>query len=144
LQNLGQDLFAPPNVKGWDGGLSWITTNHLLARYNYSEMLVFGTAKLNFAGKGKGNQGLKIIEHRFNRMNSQGKPVPVQQLFIPAERQDQSLLLAALQKRLLQGRLKPQQEQVLKDYLKSQSELDDHDILETIRLVMSTPEYQIT
>src|ERR1043166_7606202 len=59
LQNLGQDLFAPPNVKGWDGGLSWITTNNLLARYNYSEMLVFGTAQLNFTGKGKGNQGLK-------------------------------------------------------------------------------------
>ncbi len=41
-RNLGQDLFAPPNVKGWDGGLSWITTNNLLARYNEAAMLVQG------------------------------------------------------------------------------------------------------
>src|SRR5439155_7608221 len=24
LRTLGQDLFAPPNVKGWDGGITWI------------------------------------------------------------------------------------------------------------------------
>ena len=41
-RNLGQDLFAPPNVKGWDGGLSWITTNTLLARYNEAATLVQG------------------------------------------------------------------------------------------------------
>jgi len=41
-RNLGQDLFAPPNVKGWDGGLSWITTNNLLARYNEAALLVLG------------------------------------------------------------------------------------------------------
>ena len=34
LRQLGQDLFAPPNVKGWDGGVTWITTNTLLTRYN--------------------------------------------------------------------------------------------------------------
>jgi uncharacterized protein (DUF1800 family) len=31
---LGQDLFYPPNVKGWDGGLVWINANSLLIRYN--------------------------------------------------------------------------------------------------------------
>lgn len=31
---LGQELFAPPNVKGWSGGLSWITTSSLLERNN--------------------------------------------------------------------------------------------------------------
>ncbi len=42
LRSLGQDLFAPPNVKGWDGGLAWITTNNLLARYNEAAALVQG------------------------------------------------------------------------------------------------------
>src|SRR6266436_10118942 len=42
IRNLGQDLFAPPNVKGWDGGLSWITTNNLLSRYNEAATLVKG------------------------------------------------------------------------------------------------------
>ena len=31
---LGQDLFYPPNVKGWDGGRDWINANTLLSRYN--------------------------------------------------------------------------------------------------------------
>jgi hypothetical protein len=32
----------------------------------------------------------------------------------------------------------------LRDYLDSQGELDEGDILGAIRLVMSTPEYQVT
>ena len=43
LRQLGQDLFAPPNVKGWDGGMTWITTNTLLTRYNDADTLVHGT-----------------------------------------------------------------------------------------------------
>jgi len=31
---LGQDLFYPPNVKGWDGNRAWINANSLLLRYN--------------------------------------------------------------------------------------------------------------
>jgi len=33
---LGQNLFYPPNVKGWDGGRTWINANTLLTRYNLS------------------------------------------------------------------------------------------------------------
>ena len=33
LRALGQDLFQPPNVKGWDGGLAWIHTAALMQRY---------------------------------------------------------------------------------------------------------------
>jgi uncharacterized protein (DUF1800 family) len=32
-RRLGQDLFDPPNVKGWPGGESWITTHTLLLRH---------------------------------------------------------------------------------------------------------------
>jgi uncharacterized protein (DUF1800 family) len=31
-RRLGQDLFDPPNVKGWPGGTAWITTDSLLER----------------------------------------------------------------------------------------------------------------
>ena len=31
-KRLGQDLFDPPNVKGWSGGTSWITSSSLPAR----------------------------------------------------------------------------------------------------------------
>ena len=37
---LGQDLFYPPNVKGWDGNRAWISANTLLIRYNLPAMLV--------------------------------------------------------------------------------------------------------
>src|SRR5437870_8938231 len=30
LETMGQTLFAPPNVAGWPGGLSWISAGTLL------------------------------------------------------------------------------------------------------------------
>lgn len=40
LRGLGQDLFAPPNVKGWPGGEAWIDTRTLLARKQFLERLM--------------------------------------------------------------------------------------------------------
>jgi uncharacterized protein (DUF1800 family) len=34
LQSLGQDLFHPPSVKGWDGGPAWLNGQTLLFRQN--------------------------------------------------------------------------------------------------------------
>lgn len=34
---LGQDLFAPPNVKGWPGGATWINATTLLSRRQFLE-----------------------------------------------------------------------------------------------------------
>ncbi len=34
LLNIGQGLFYPPNVKGWDGGRAWINSSTLLGRAN--------------------------------------------------------------------------------------------------------------
>jgi uncharacterized protein (DUF1800 family) len=34
LQTLGQDLFHPPSVKGWDGGAAWLNGQTLLFRQN--------------------------------------------------------------------------------------------------------------
>jgi len=42
---LGQRLFDPPNVKGWEGGAAWVTTSSLLQRGNYAGMLL-GVVKL--------------------------------------------------------------------------------------------------
>lgn len=40
LRQLGQTPFAPPNVKGWDGGRSWISSATLLMRYNIAGSVV--------------------------------------------------------------------------------------------------------
>jgi uncharacterized protein (DUF1800 family) len=39
---MGQELFQPPNVKGWDGGAKWINTATLFNRYNVVGGLIFG------------------------------------------------------------------------------------------------------
>jgi uncharacterized protein (DUF1800 family) len=39
MRQLGQDLFAPPNVKGWPGGDAWLNTTTLLARKGFLNRL---------------------------------------------------------------------------------------------------------
>lgn len=39
---LGQDLFAPPNVFGWDEGKSWITSRTMVGRTNFASDLIDG------------------------------------------------------------------------------------------------------
>lgn len=38
-RQLGQDLFAPPNVRGWPGGEAWIDASTLLARKQFLDRL---------------------------------------------------------------------------------------------------------
>ena len=38
-RQLGQDMFAPPNVKGWPGGDAWINSATLLSRKQFLERL---------------------------------------------------------------------------------------------------------
>jgi uncharacterized protein (DUF1800 family) len=38
----GQELFYPPNVRGWVGGRSWLTTTTLLGRSNWGNAIVWG------------------------------------------------------------------------------------------------------
>jgi uncharacterized protein (DUF1800 family) len=40
---LGQDLFFPPSVFGWDGGRAWISTGSLLGRARFAAELTDGT-----------------------------------------------------------------------------------------------------
>jgi uncharacterized protein (DUF1800 family) len=41
LADLGQNVFEPPSVKGWDGGRLWINTSTLLMRANFVTGLCF-------------------------------------------------------------------------------------------------------
>jgi uncharacterized protein (DUF1800 family) len=42
IGNLGLDLFHPPNVGGWPGGRSWLSTRSAIGRYNYAVSLLDG------------------------------------------------------------------------------------------------------
>ena len=99
LGSLGQELFQPPNVKGWDGGIAWITTNNLLDRYNFAAALVEGQ-RVPLPG---------LINRMKGMMNNLGEPglmqispADVKTLFTPAELTSGDDLLAALQARYFQ------------------------------------------
>jgi uncharacterized protein (DUF1800 family) len=42
-RNLGENLFYPPNVKGWPGGQTWINSSTLLARKQFVEQMFRAT-----------------------------------------------------------------------------------------------------
>ena len=134
LRQLGQDLLLPPNVKGWDGGLSWITTSNLLNRYNYAGFLVLGENPMNPPRNfGKKRRPRMLASNALN----------VSKLFSENVRKDKKLLAEAVQKRLLHGELKSHHQSTLRAYLDAQGELDDVDVLHALRLVMCTPEFQL-
>jgi uncharacterized protein (DUF1800 family) len=45
-ERQGQDLFYPPNVKGWDGGRTWLTSTTLLERGNWVSDVIWGNASV--------------------------------------------------------------------------------------------------
>lgn len=52
-QQLGQVLFMPPNVAGWDWGQAWINTNTLLTRYNLAGFITKGSDEGSAAMSGE-------------------------------------------------------------------------------------------
>ncbi len=48
-RRMGQDLYNPPTVKGWDGGPAWITTSTLLERFNLANRLITTRGREGFA-----------------------------------------------------------------------------------------------
>ena len=51
MRAMGQDLFYPPNVKGWPGNRAWINSNTLLTRYNMGAFVLYGRGPF---GSGRG------------------------------------------------------------------------------------------
>jgi uncharacterized protein (DUF1800 family) len=145
LRQLGQDIFAPPNVKGWDGGVTWITTNTLLTRYNDAQSLVMGTLPplhaSDLATKPGGANGQRL-EKALQRVRMGG--VNIEKILPSEERADKEAIVASLQNRLFQTALQASQQEALQQFLDSKTKMSDADIAEAIRLMMSTPAYQVT
>lgn len=66
MRAMGQSLFYPPNVKGWDGGRAWINTNTLLVRYNFSNFLVSGIVP-DLQGEGANNVRRQFLQAALGR-----------------------------------------------------------------------------
>jgi uncharacterized protein (DUF1800 family) len=64
MQGLGQTPFDPPNVKGWPGGESWITTYTLLLRQQFLRRIVEATTVAPMQGAMMSSQMNRRIERR--------------------------------------------------------------------------------
>jgi len=141
LRQLGQELFNPPNVKGWDGGIAWITTNNLLDRYNFAAALVEGD-RVPLPGLMGQMRGLMSSLAEDGLMEI--APANVSALFTPIDLSNPYSFLDALQARFLNAELKPQRLASFTEFLKSRSPIEETDVRKAIRLIMCTPEYQLT
>ena len=80
LELQGQQLYKPPNVKGWEGGKSWLNTATVLARHNFAYAICNGMKQLNEdAAKLTGQHFVPAVDplalHRRERIQEPSKIV---------------------------------------------------------------------
>jgi len=63
MRSLGQNLFSPPNVKGWPGGHTWIDSTTLLAREQFIDRLFRATEGMPRANPARAG-GMRAVAAR--------------------------------------------------------------------------------
>jgi len=130
-RDLGQQLFLPPNVAGWDWGQAWINTNTLLSRYNIAGYISQGSddpmiRKLGLGGARHKGPDYESIAPRSLRKN-------------PEE------LVGELSRRFFQGPIPETATASFIDYAKSKQGVvfTNKEVAELCHLMLSTPYYQL-
>jgi uncharacterized protein (DUF1800 family) len=130
LDNLGQKLFYPPSVKGWDGGTTWLNSTTLLHRQN----LALALTSTQDARFGKRTDPAALVR-------KYGKT-------------DDAEIVDFFVKLFLQGDLSDEAKFSLVDYLHKASKApypvfwspqdrEDHRLRAVCHLVLTQPEFQL-
>ena len=61
-RRLGQDVFDPPNVKGWPGGTAWITGDSLIERQAILSFVTGDGTAMTEGGKTKRNRSARMAD----------------------------------------------------------------------------------
>ncbi|HEY7292333.1 MAG TPA: DUF1800 domain-containing protein [Vicinamibacterales bacterium] len=73
LSNMGQILFEPPDVAGWDAGKTWFSTGAMLARMNFASTLA-ANQKFNLAtavrSAGAGTAPENLLAYMLDRVST--------------------------------------------------------------------------
>jgi uncharacterized protein (DUF1800 family) len=147
MVQMGQLLFAPPNVKGWDGGRTWISPSTLLFRYNFAGYLVGGDPPVGPNVAQQKNPGPTAVaqQHPPPPPVPRRQPVNVTGIAPPELRDKPDALVAHLVTRLFQRSLPREQSDTFKQFLVSRRpDASDGTIRALLHLMMSTPEFQLT
>lgn len=135
IKDQGMDLFEQPNVKGWDGGNAWLTSQVFLQRNNIADTLCNGKNL---------TRGKKEMDE-----NAMMKENPNRQIKIKLDwdkEGNNKQIIAELKDRLLfQTDEDDQQdfERILKYDFDSKTEGSDNAVLRLFNFMVKTPEFQL-
>jgi uncharacterized protein (DUF1800 family) len=138
---LGQVLFMPPNVAGWDWGKAWINTNTLLTRYNLAGSLIKGSIG-GKAGRGDG----MMMERMADRRGMGGGAAPdFGKLAAESDRNDTEKLVDGLIDRFFSVTIPNKARDSFVAYADSKKGVSftDKELGELCHLMLSTPYYQL-
>ncbi|WP_372795307.1 DUF1800 family protein [Pontiella sp.] len=134
MRTLGQELFSPPNVKGWDGGYAWITTSSLTARYNLANQLI--------------NQRKRQQPREGQRMRLQGSyRVDTADVLPWDKRTSLEEARGHLEQVIFQTVLSSDDRRKFDEFFSTQKPVGDwtdSDVRNILHVMMSTPQYQLT
>ena len=116
---MGQSLYAPPSVAGWDGGPGWISSTAMLARANLALGIL---SDQNDALGGRCNPWALANKHGFSRRESAAG------FFVDL---------------LVQDGLEPGARQPIDKAAANKSAGDEAALGEVVRLILTSPEYQL-
>jgi uncharacterized protein (DUF1800 family) len=116
---MGQSLFAPPSVAGWDGGPGWINSTAMLARANLA---------LGLLSEGDTPLGGRFNPWAFAAARGSGRRNDLAGFFIDL---------------LLQDALEPKARQQIEQAASAKKASDEQAAREVVRLILTSPEYQI-
>lgn len=130
LKEMDQELFQPPNVRGWQGGEHWITSATLFTRYNTATAMVNGQLAKN---PDRVSAAPADPAKLFPKLAADAKAVEV---------------VDAAVDRFLQRPLHPEKKQALLQTLGDApirfGDLEsDSRVRQVLDLIVSTPEYQV-
>ena len=131
LDLMGQEIFFPPSVKGWEGGRSWINTSTIFVRQNIMAFLITG----------KKPQGYDATADtiQFDAANLVKELVAKD----PHAMKDQTKVAAHLLK-LTTGRVEPHAVSTLSNYASSfGSDINNATLVNMMLLITAMPEYQL-
>jgi hypothetical protein len=128
MNMMGQNIFFPPSVKGWDGGRSWINTATMFIRQNILCFLLTGRTPNGFDPLAR--------QERFD-------PTPLlDQMGLSASSPANEIADGIL--RFAIGRSEPHNREILVDLLGRQGTSPTSDTLtQAFLLVSAMPEYQL-
>lgn len=132
LSQQNMDLFNQPNVKGWNGGNSWLTSQLYLQRHNAADFLCNGRM-LN----------RKVLRGNENESSENNKTIKVG---IDFKKGTNKQIISELTERLLfqnNDELQKDMEQILKYDFDASNENAEKAVLRLFNYITKTPEYQL-